>query len=444
MHAQHFDWGIRASHALPMQGRVHVEADYFLGVIGNSIAHTGPFTPDLQSRCTNFIDATGKVLMPGLINGHTHLAMNLFRGLEDDVPLQVWLFERIFPLEAKFVTPDFVAAGTELAALECIRFGTTTVSDMYYYPRASIDVWTRAGLRGIFSQAMMSHPIPEDKTLGPDRFARFDSLFHDYVENDRITIALAPHAPYTCDDDLLQQVARKAKEVGAYIHIHVAETAAEVAESIAKHGKTPVEHLYNLGVLGPRTICAHGVHVSDSDRHLLKRSGARIIHNPDSNCKLGSGIAPITSYLSDEIPTGLGTDGAASNNDLSLFGAMDLASKLQKLAHRDNSAMTASQALWMATQGGAQAIGLDRQIGSLEAGKFADFILIDLEFPHLYPLYNPISHLVYSTQGLEVDTVFCHGQPLLHNKKFTTLDPTPIFKTADIYRQKIATYLKTQ
>jgi 5-methylthioadenosine/S-adenosylhomocysteine deaminase len=437
---EYFDWGFRVAYALPMQGRVHVERDFFLGVTGNVITHIGPFEPTLEARSKTFIHEPEKVLLPGLVNGHTHLAMNLFRGLEDDVPLQIWLFERIFPLEAEFVTPEFVRTGTELAALECIRFGTTTVSDMYFYAQSSIDVWDQFGLRGIFSQALMSHPIPEDKTLGPDRFARFDALFNKYCNHDRISIAIAPHAPYTCDDELLRQAAQKSEEAGALIHIHVAETAAEVAESIAKHGKTPVEHLYNLGVLGPRTVCAHGVHVSDSDRHLLKRSGARVIHNPDSNFKLGSGTAPIPDYLRDGIPVGLGTDGAASNNDLSLFGAMDLASKAQKLAHRDNAAMTAAQALWMATKGGADALGLGDRIGSLEVGKYADFILVDFAFPHLKPLYDPVSHLVYATQGLEVDTVFCHGKPLLREKQFVALDPIPIFEAAEAYRAKIAAF----
>jgi 5-methylthioadenosine/S-adenosylhomocysteine deaminase len=441
--SEKFDWGLRARFALPMQGGVHVEEDFFLGIRGTKIAHAGPFKKALQTRSKKFIHAKNKVLLPGLINGHTHLAMTLFRGIEDDVPLKTWLFERIFPLENEFVAPDFVKTGTELAALECIRFGTTTIADMYFYPRTSIQVWEKAGLRGIFGQVFMSFPIPEDKTLGPDRFARFDELHTRYKDHDRITIGLAPHAPYTCDDDLLKSIARKSAETGALVHIHLAEAESEVHESLKKHnGRTPTEHLDKIGFLGPRTLCAHAIHLTEKDRQILKRTGARVVHNPDSNLKLGSGVAPIAEYLREGVPVALGTDGSASNNDLSLFGAMDLATKAQKLTHRDNTAMKAAQALWMATQGGAEALNLGNQIGSLEVGKKADLVLIDLDFPHLQPVSDPISHLVYATQGLEVDTVFCNGRPLLRDKKFLTLKAEPVFKKAEAYRKKIARKVK--
>jgi 5-methylthioadenosine/S-adenosylhomocysteine deaminase len=437
-----FDWGIRAGFAIPMQGGVHVETDFFLGVRRGEIAFAGPFKKNLQAKSKKFLNAPGKALLPGLVNGHTHLAMTLFRGLEDDVPLKTWLFERIFPLESQFVSADFVKTGTELAALECIRFGTTTVSEMYFYPQVAIQVWDKAGLRGIFGQAMMDFPLPEDKVLGPDRFGRFDQLYRKYADHERIQVSLAPHAPYTCNDELLKKVAEKSRETGALIHIHMSESPSEVSDSKAKLGKSPVEHLESLGVLGPRTVCAHAVNMSENDRKIMKRTGARVVHNPDSNLKLGSGVAPIAEYLREGVPVALGTDGSASNNDLSLFGAMDLATKVQKLTHGDNTAMTAAQALWMATQGGAEALGLQDQIGSLEVGKRADFILVDFEFPHLQPVYDPVSHLVYATQGLEVDTVFCQGRPLLKDKKFTTMKPAAIFKKAAAYRKKIASHLE--
>jgi 5-methylthioadenosine/S-adenosylhomocysteine deaminase len=226
------------------------------------------------------------------------------------------------------------------------------------------------------------------------------------------------------------------------IHIHLAESKHEVPDSLKKTGKTPTQHLDSLGVLGPRTLCAHAIHLNEEDRRLMKERGARVVHNPDSNFKLGSGVAPIIEYLRDGIPVALGPDGSASNNDLSLFGAMDLATKAQKLIHHDNTAMTAGQALWMATQGGAIALGLENKIGSLEVGKRADFILVDFDFPHLQPIYEPISHLVYATQGLEVDTVFCEGQPLMRGKKFTRLKAAPVYKKAEAYRKKVALYLE--
>lgn len=441
--SEKFDWGIRARYALPMRDpEVRTEEDFFIGVKGTRISFAGPFKKSLQARSKKFLDAKGMVVLPGLVNAHTHLAMTLFRGLEDDVPLKTWLFERIFPLEGQFVAPDFIKAGTELAALECIRFGTTTVSDMYFYPETSIRVWEDYGLRGVFGQAFIGFPIPEDKKLGPDRFARFNRLFEKFKDHPRIEIALAPHAPYTCDDELLKAVARRAKETGALIHIHLAEAPHEVPDSVKKHGKTPVEHLNELGVLGPRTLCAHGVHLSESDRRIMKQTGAHVVHNPDSNCKLGSGVAPVAAYLRDGIPVALGTDGSASNNDLSLFGVMDLATKLQKVTHGDSTALTAAQALWMATRGGAEALRMQDRIGSLEEGKEADFILVDLEFPHMQPVYDPVSHLVYSAQGLEVDTVFCAGKPLLRGKKFVGFSASGAYKRAETFRKKISKHLE--
>ena len=439
--SENFDWGVRARWALPMSQDARVIDDIFLGVRGSKIAFVGPFKKSLQLRSKKFIHAPGKVLMPGLINAHTHLAMTLFRGLEDDVPLKTWLFERIFPLEAEFVSVPFVKTGTELAALECIRFGTTTVADGYFYPRTSIQVWEAAGLRGIFSQSMMTFPIPEDKTLGPDRFSRFLKLRKEYSNHERIEISIAPHSPYTCDDELLKKTAEIARETKCLVHIHLAESPMEMTDSKLKHGLTPTAHLQSLGLLGPRTLCAHAIHVTEADRKILKETGARVVHNPDSNLKLGSGIAPISEYLRDGIPVALGSDGSASNNDLSLFGAMDLATKVQKLVHGDNSGMQAAQALWMATRGGAEALGMGDRIGSLEVGKCADFILIDFDFPHLQPVYDPASHLVFAAQGLEVDTVFCHGRPLLKDKKFVTIKPGPIFKKAEVVRKKVVASL---
>lgn len=436
-----FDWGIRATWALPMSGRVSVENDFFLGVKGTDIAFAGPYKPAHKTQSKKFIDAKGMVLLPGLINAHTHLPMTLFRGLEDDVPLKVWLFERIFPLEKEFVSADFVKTGTELAALECIRFGTTTVSDMYFFVEDSAKAWDKAGLRGIFGQAFMDFPLPEDQELGPDHFGRFHALRKKFAKSDRIQIALSPHAPYTCSDDLLKKIAATSKETGALLHTHLSESVGEEPESLAKFGKTQTERFRDLGVLGPKTICAHAVHLTPSDRKILKDSGTAVIHNPDSNLKLGSGVAPVAEYLAEGVRVALGTDGSASANDLSLFGVMDLATKVQKLTHNDNTAMIASQALWMATQGGANALNLGEQIGSLSPGKKADFILVDFNFPHLQPVHDPISHLVYSAQGLEVDTVFCNGKMLMKAKKHVSLKPAPIFAKAESYRKKIRAFL---
>lgn len=442
--SEKFDWGIRATWALPMQNSVQTQNDYFLGINNNLITFSGHYNESLKKKSRKFIDAKGKVLLPGLINAHTHLPMTLFRGLEDDVPLNVWLFEKIFPLEKKFVSPNFVKTGVELAALECIRFGTTTVSDMYFFNMSGIQAWQKAGLRGVFGQPMMDFPLPEDAKLGTDHFQKFDSLKKKFSKSDTIEIALAPHAPYTCGDDLLKKVAEKARQTNALIHIHVSEATSEEPESQKQYGTSQIQRLERLGILGPRTICAHAVHLSPEDIQILKQTNTAVVHNPDSNAKLGSGIAPIKKYLAEGIRIALGTDGSASANDLSLFGAMDLAAKLQKIGNLESTALLACDALWMATHGGAKALGLDHLIGSLEVGKRADFILVDFDFAHLQPVHSITSHLVYSTQGLEVDTVFCNGVALLRDKKYTKLKTAPIFKKAEAYRKKIHAFLKAQ
>jgi 5-methylthioadenosine/S-adenosylhomocysteine deaminase len=437
-----FDIGIKASWVLPMdQNPTQVLTDCFVGIEKNKIVAIEPLSKNHRKLCKKWIDGQGMALIPGLINAHTHLAMTLFRGLEDDTPLKVWLFDRIFPLEAKFVSREFVKTGSELAALECIRFGTTTVADMYYHPAVTMKVWDKIGLRGLFSQPVMDFPLPEDRTLGKDHWGRFLKNLKAYRKHPRLKFALAPHAPYTCGDDVLKKVAQLSSETLCPIHIHLSEAKHEEPESQTRYKKSQVERLFELGVLGPRTICAHSVHLSESDKVLLKQSGASVVHNPDSNLKLSSGVAPVVSYLKHDINVALGTDGSASANDLSLFGAMDLATKVQKLVSQDNTAMVAAQTLWMATRGGAKALGLDDQIGSIETGKEADLVLVDFNFPHLQPVHDPISHLVYSCQGLEVDTVLCAGKILMSGKKILPLKAEPIFKRAKSYQKQMRAFV---
>lgn len=437
-----FDIGIRADWAVTMAGgKAHVEKNLFFGISKSNIALVSPWKLSLKKSCRKFIYQKNSVALPGFVNGHAHLAMTLFRGIEDDLPLHTWLFERIFPLEKKLVTKNFVKTGTELAALECIRFGVTTVCDMYFYSQESAKVWDKAGLRGTFAQVFASAPLPEDKDLGADKEKLFLSLYKKYEKHPRIRPSVGPHAPYTCSDELLRKTAELSKKYSVPLQIHLSETAEEVQTSKTKLGISPVERLSKLAVLSPHTICAHGVHLDNKDIEIMKKSGASIVYNPDSNAKLASGIAPIPKYLAAKIPVALGTDGSASNNDLSLFGAMDLGTKLQKVHSGTTTAMTAKQALYMATLGGAKAIGLGDQIGSLEVGKAADLILIDLQFPHLQPLNNLISHLVYSAQGLEVDTVFCHGKLLMRNKKILSLKPEAIYKKLEIIQHKISKQL---
>ncbi len=435
-----FDLGIHADFFLQIAPEVKIQKNWFLGITKGKIAASEPWKGQ-HKHCKKIISEKDKLLMPGLVNGHTHLPMTLFRGLEDDVPFHVWLFERILPLEGKLVSKSFVQVGTELAALECIRFGTTTVNEMYFYAEETAKVLEKAGLRAIVSQTMADFPLPEDKDLGADKFALVDRLRKKFP-GPRVRIGLAPHAPYSCSDELLQKVRDAARNWQLPIHIHVSETKKEVEDSQKKYGLSPVERLEKLGFLSEHVHCAHCVHLSEKDREIFQRTGATVVHNPDSNAKLGSGIAPIADYVQRGIPVGLGTDGSASNNDLSIFGAMDLGTKLQKLVSGDTAAFTAAQALYAATLGGAKALGLDQETGSLCVGKSADFLLVNLNFPHLHPRNDLTSHLVYATQGLEVDTVAVEGKILLRKGKFTTLKEQAIYQRAETWRKKIAKSLE--
>lgn len=442
-----FDLGIRCRTLLPMTGGGgKVFQDQFLGVKAGVIVESGPWRDGRESECSRFIDGGSRIVMPGLVNGHTHLAMSLLRGYEDDLPFHKWLFERVFPVEAQWVDSDFVEVGVSLSALECIRFGTTTVNDMYFFTESAAQVLDAAGLRATLAWPFMDFPVPDEKHLGEQalagRASRFEAFFEKYRNHPRIRPALGPHAPYTCSDDLIREVTALSARFQVPVHMHVSETEKEVRESLAKYGKTPGRRLYDLGALHHRFFAAHGVHLTDEEIRLFRETGATVIYNPDSNFKLGSGIAPIVKFRKAGVECALGTDGSASNNDLSLFGAMDLGTKAQKVAHHDSTAMVALDALNLATYEGARALGLGDSIGSLEPGKRADLILIRTDHPHLMPMHSVLSQLVYACQGLEVDTVICEGRVLMDQGRFETLDPVRIYSGVERIRQKLARELQ--
>jgi 5-methylthioadenosine/S-adenosylhomocysteine deaminase len=439
MKGRPFDLGIHAGRLLPMAGgRALALENQFVGVKDGAIVEVAKFRPSHRSASRRFLDGRGHACIPGLVNGHTHLPMTLFRGLADDISFHDWLFRRVLPLEARLVSKAFVRAGLELAALECIRFGVTTVNEMYFFAAESAATLDRAGLRAIVAQAIASFTLPEDKALGTDKFALVEKLRETYRAHPRIRIAYGPHAPYSCSDELLAAVAKSSARAGAPVHIHLSETAKEVAESREKHGMSPVRRLKRHGLLRKGTVCAHCVHLDEEDRELLRSSGAAVIYKPDFNAKLGAGIAPVSDYLRRGIPVSLGTDGSASNNDLSLFGAMDIGTKLQKLAFGDESRFGAEQALSAATWGGAHALGLGDLVGSIEVGKRADLALLDLGFPHLQPLHDLASQLVYAAQGCEVSATICEGKILFEGGRFLTLNQKRIFAAAESWRRRIA------
>ena len=382
------------------------------------------------------IEAAGRVVLPGLINTHTHAPMALYRGLADDLMLMEWLEQYIFPAEAKTVSPEFVRAGTRLAALEMIQSGTTTYADMYYFEEEIAKETRAAGLRGVLGQTIIQFPVADAKTPA-DALARTEAFITAFKGDPLITPAVAPHAMYTLDGPTLTAARQLALKHGVPTLIHLAETRDEVRGSEEKFKASPVQYLDRLGFLGRGVLGAHAVWVSDADIAVLKARGVGLSHNPESNMKLASGTAPVTKYLDKRLALGLGTDGAASNNDLDMFEAMRLASFLQKVQTGDPRAVSARQALAMATVGGARALGMEQAIGSLEPGKRADVIIVGMRSARQTPMYDPVSHLVYVTRGDDVQTTVVHGKVLMRDRKVLTLDEGAVLADARAWAEKV-------
>jgi len=375
------------------------------------------------------IDAGGQVVMPGLINTHTHAPMVLYRGLADDLALMDWLQKYIFPSEAKTVSPEFVRAGTRLAALEMIQSGTTTYTDMYYFEEEIARATREAGLRGVLGQTIIQFPVPDAQTP-QEGLARAERFIKEYASDDLITPAVAPHAMYTLDRAMLTSIRAMADREHAQVIIHLAETEDEVRTARQKYKLTPTGFLESIGFWGPRTIAAHAVWVTPADIRILARRQVGISHNPESNMKLASGTAPVTAMRTAGLAVGLGTDGAASNNDLDMFEAMRQAAFLHKLVTRDPTAIPAPVALRMATIDGARALGMEKSIGSLEPGKRADLILVSMSAARQTPMYDPLSHLVYVTRGDDVRTTIVNGKVLMRDRKMLTLDEGAVLSAA--------------
>ena len=376
------------------------------------------------------IDTTGSIVIPGLINTHGHAPMVLYRGLADDLRLQEWLEKYIFPAEAKTVSREMVRAGTRLAALEMIQSGTTAYADMYYFEEEIARVTKDAGMRGVLGQTIIQFPVADAKTP-QEGLARTEAFIKEFSRDDLIVPAVAPHSPYTLDAKDLLASRALATKYGVPVLIHVAETETELAASKKAHsGMSPVAYLQSIGFWGPRTVVKHGVWVDAADIKLLRSHQVAVSHNPESNMKLASGIAPVPEYLAAGVTVGLGTDGAASNNDLDMFEAMRFAALLHKVKSGDPRAIPATTALEMATINGARALGLEKQIGSLEAGKRADLAVVSTSGARLTPIYDPVSHLVYAAHGEDVQTVIVNGRVLMRDRKMLTLDEPAVLAEA--------------
>ena len=376
------------------------------------------------------------VLIPGLVNAHVHAAMNLFRGIADDIPLGRWLEEHIWPREAKFVAPDFVYDGTRLAAAEMLKAGITCCNDMYFFPDASARAFLETGMRAMLGLVVLEFPTPY--AADPDGYLQAGLRVRDaYKHEPRLAFALAPHAPYTVGDAALAKIVMFAQELDLPIETHLAETADEVAQSESRYGLTPLARLHGLGATGPGFIVIHGVHLTPADIELLGIHGGHVVHCPASNMKLGSGIAPIHALVARGINIALGTDGAASNNRLDLFGEMRLASLLAKVAAGDASVLAAHDVVHAATLGGARALGLERTLGSLFPGKEADVVAVDLSGIDAAPCYDPVSHLVHAVGRDAVTDVWVAGARVVANRALTTADETAIVGRARLWQERL-------
>jgi 5-methylthioadenosine/S-adenosylhomocysteine deaminase len=402
---------------------------------GHTIADIGP-AGDLAARYPGAerVDEPHGLIMPGLVNVHTHAAMSCFRGLADDLPLMQWLQEYIFPREAR-LTGEMVYVATLLSICEMIRSGTTSFVDMYLFAGDVARAAAQSGMRAWLGEALYDFPSPCYGELD-NGFACMEELFDRYRQHELVNISMTPHAVYTCSPPLLERVRDMAAAHNALVQIHLSETEDEISTCLEQYGARPVEHLDRLGLLNERLVAAHCVHLDEDEIELLARRGVKVAHCPESNMKLASGTAPVVRMLAAGLCLGIGTDGSASNNDVDMFGEMATAAKLHKVARMDPTAMDARAVVRSGTVGGAGCLGMEKEIGSLAVGAKADLIVLDFDQPHLTPVYNPVSHLVYAVRGSDVLHSMVDGRWLMRERKILTLDEEAILaEVRDLARQ---------
>lgn len=425
-----------------MDGTRHIYNDGAVAITGDTIVAVGPRNEiEVKYEGRQTIDGTNRLVLPGFINGHTHVPMTLFRGLHDDVTLNDWLYKYIFPAEAKNVTESFVRWGTRLAAAEQIRSGVTTFADMYYFEDAVAEETKAAGMRGVLGETFIDFPAPDNKS---------EAAMIDYTEkflqkwqgDPLIHAAAAPHSIYTCSQKTLQDASALARKYHAPILIHVAEMKKEWADSEKQNGMSPVQYLDKIGVLGPDVVAAHCIFVDEADRKILVQHNVGCVHNPSSNMMIASGVSPVPEMRTAGIAVGLGTDGpAGSNNDLDLMEEIDLAAKLAKITKMSPLALNAVSVVEMATIEGARALHMEKEIGSLEKGKKADLILISLDEPNAVPMYDVYAQIAYSLKGSDVETVIIGGRVVMRNHKLLTVDEPAAIAKAREYKKTVAASL---
>src|SRR5215831_19490720 len=441
--AEPADWIWSARYVITMDAQRRVIENGAVAIKGDRIAAVGVKSEiDARYQPKQRLDRPDAILAPGLINTHTHAAMSLFRGIADDLRLQEWLEKYIFPAEAKNVNPDFVRWGTRLGAMEMLLSGTTTYTDMYYFEDVVAEATKEAGMRGVLGQTIIGFPVADNKTPA-EALANTEKFLTRWKNDPLIVAAVAPHALYTNSDETLKASRALANQFSAPLIIHLSETKKENDDALAQRHMTPTKVLDSLGVFNGRTVAAHCVWVNDADMSILKERGVGVAHCPSSNMKLASGVAPVVAMLEKDLAVGLGPDGpAGSNNDFNLFEEMDLAAKLQKVTTMNPQALPAAQALEMATIRGARTLGMEKEIGSLEAGKRADLIAVRIDTAHGQPLYDAVSQMVYALKGSDVRDVMVNGKSVVRDAKILTLDEKAVLAKAAEYRAKVSASLK--
>lgn len=391
----------------------------------------------------SLLNATNKVVIPGLVNTHTHIPMVLFRGIADDMDLQDWLTNYIFPAEAKNVNEEFVRIGTRLGLAELIKGGTTTYCDMYYFEDAIAEETAKVGVRAVLGETLIDFPAPDNKTF-EEALKYTENFIKRWLGHPLIIPAVAPHAPYTVSKEHLLLARQLADRFNVPLIIHLAEAETETDFTLKNFGLRPIEYLEKIGFFNRKTIAAHVIQANKEEILILKKHDVGIAHNPQSNMKLAAGIAPLPLMLKENLRVGLGTDGAASNNDLNLWEEMDTAAKIHKVFNKDPKAASAKQIFEAATLGGARALHLENLIGSIEKGKRADIVIVNFNSLHQTPMYNIYSHLVYATKASDVSTVIIDGKIVMKNGRLLTLNENVIKREANLYKQKIVKSLLSQ
>ncbi len=448
---QHIDLILSNGFVVTMDGGFRQFVKGAVAISGDHIAAVGPMDEIAANySAAEVIDCANCVIMPGLINCHTHTSMTLLRGLADDLRLDVWLYGYMLPAERKFVSPEFVRLGTQLACAEMIRSGVTTVNDMYYFEGDVAQTIADAGMRGLCGESVMNFPTP-DAASSDEGLDIAEKFIQQWKGHALITPVIAPHAPYTCSPQLMRQCAEMAIKYDVPLHIHISETFAEVEESKREHGMAVVNWIKKCGVLEAKVICAHCTAIDENEMRILQSAGASISHNPTANLKLASGIADVTTMLKVGVNVGIGTDGPASNNDMDHFEEMRLVALLAKGSTRDPVVVPARTVLEMATIGGARALHMSDVTGSLEVGKRADVIVLKIDRLHNTPQYSFISkdpaataiytQIVYSSKAADVRDVFVNGKCLMRDRHLLTLDDEAICQQADAMATRIDRFL---